>query len=198
MNWIDQVPDEGNARMRANRMALAGHQQMQGQMRDRQRQSNQQHADLVLASQYSGVSRVSGRSPLSEAGQISPHSVSPPVPSPSSFAAMQSKRPPGLNIAANNSQISRLSYGIGASSGVAIGQSDAHAEHRRALLLHEQVTSIIHYICMNITLVIRSHSNNWAYYHTLPNDLLSIVSPLLSSYISAWCRWMQRKTEAQF
>ena len=121
VTWIDQ-PEEGHSRIKANRIALAGHLQMQGQLRDRQRLSNMP-SDHMSSSQFagsgsvSGSSRSIGRSPSSDLDSASPHGHSPPLSASSPFGSMQVKRSPS-NPGIVGQQGSRLNYGI--SSGVSV------------------------------------------------------------------------------
>lgn len=104
--WVD--PDEGSARLRANRMAVAGHQQMQGQVRDRRLIQDHQNTP-----QYAG-----------------PHSISPPI------AATQyptvSKRPP-VSISAAIAQTNRLNYGITAANTMSRNSISPSLGHRDSL-----------------------------------------------------------------
>ena len=115
VTWIDQ-PEEGHSRIKANRIALAGHLQMQGQLRDRQRLNNMP-SDHMSSSQYagsgsvSGSSRSIGRSPSSDLDSASPHGHSPPSSASSPFGSMQVKRSPSNSLILGQ-QSSRLNYGI--------------------------------------------------------------------------------------
>jgi hypothetical protein len=96
VNWVD--PDDGTPRMRASRMALAGHQQMQGQLVRGQRVNNvPEHG-----TQYSRMSR----SPMSDQG--SPSSTSPP--SGSGYANGKRQLPVNAASSAFIAQTNRLNY----------------------------------------------------------------------------------------
>ena len=104
VNWIDNA-DDGSSRLRANRVALVGHQQLQGQLaRDRQRPNAP--SDLHL-SQQNPPSR-SSRSPASD--HESPHSGSPTPPG--CYMSIQAnKRIPAAMASAFIAQTNRLNYG---------------------------------------------------------------------------------------
>ena len=97
VNWVD-LPDDGTPRMRASRMALVGHQQMQGQLVRGQRANVPEHNP-----QFSRMSR----SPMSDQG--SPSSTSPPTGSAGGYAASK-RQTPINNTSAFIAQTNRLNY----------------------------------------------------------------------------------------
>ena len=104
VNWIDHA-DDGSSRLRANRVALVGHQQLQGQLaRDRQRPNAPSDHHL---SQSHSLSR-SSRSPASD--HESPHSGSPTPPG-CYMSSQANKRIPAAMASAFIAQTNRLNYG---------------------------------------------------------------------------------------
>ena len=97
VNWVD--PDDGTPRIRASRMALAGHQQMQGQLVRGQRPNGTEHG-----TQYARMSR----SPMSDQG--SPSSTSPPTGSAGGYPNSKRQLPVNAASSAFIAQTNRLNY----------------------------------------------------------------------------------------